>query len=230
MGKRKEIPNGTKFGDLVVIGVGEDYIQPSNGNHHSTSICQCKCGNIKTIPNNDLRKGRIKSCGCMSNEYQRISHTKHGEKYTRLYHIWNSMKKRCLCSTSDNYEYYGGRGISLCDEWLDYIEFSKWAKSNGYKDNLTIDRINVDGNYCPENCRWVTMAEQNDNKTTTIYLTSNNETYTLSQWSKILNIPYSTLRRRYCFLGWSAEKTLTTPIDVSKRNHRYDKHLKEKKE
>lgn len=229
MGKRKPIPNGTRFGSLVVIGVGDDYIQPSNGCHHSTSICLCDCGNVKTIPNGDLKKGHYLSCGCMQLELNRQAKIKHGEKYTRLYHIWNTMKQRCNCPTSAKYSSYGARGISVCEEWMEYENFANWAKNNGYSDNLTIERIDVNGNYCPENCKWATVQEQNNNKTNTIRLTYNGETHTLSQWANIVGISYVTLRRRYCVLGWDERNTLTKPVDISKINHRYKKQTKEEK-
>lgn len=228
MGRRRPILNGTRFGSLVVVGVGEDYIQPSNGSHHSTSICVCDCGNTKTVPNRDLRKGGILSCGCMRIERLRQAAIKHGEKYTRLYQIWNTMKGRCNCPTNHAYEYYGGRGIRICEEWSDYENFSNWAKSSGYADNLTIERIDVNGNYCPENCKWATVQEQNDNKTNSCRLTYDGETHTLKEWSKITGISYDTLSRRYNILGWSIENVLTKPVDKSKRNHRWDN--KEKKD
>lgn len=223
MSKKKIIPVGTRFGSLVVIGVGEDYIQPSNNSHHSTSICLCDCGNTKTITNSDLKKGHCLSCGCMKKEYIRKANIKHGEKGTRLYNIWQSMKQRCLLPTNANYKYYGQRGICVCSEWLDYINFAQWARNNGYQDDLTIERIDVDGNYCPENCKWATIQEQNNNKTTTHNISYNGETHTLKQWSKILNISYSTLERRLHILGWSVEDALTKPVDTSKRNHKYNK-------
>lgn len=127
--------------------------------------CLCDCGNITISDGYQLRRGITKSCGC----YQRTNagdvHRKHGYCGTRLYRIYYKMKERCYRPENDNFKYYGGRGIKICDEWLqNFSSFADWAVSNGYADNLTIDRKDNEKGYSPDNCRWVTMAEQQRNK------------------------------------------------------------------
>lgn len=139
------------------------------------------------------------------------NHLKHGMGNTRLYHIWKSMKQRCNNPKCINYHNYGGKGITVCDEWDDFIQFKDWAMKAGYKDNLTIDRIESSGNYCPDNCRWVTYKIQNNNKNNNIMIEYNGEVHTISEWSNIIGIKMQTLWRRLKS-GWSIEKALTTPL------------------
>lgn len=134
---------------------------------------------------------------------------KHGESHTsRLYGIWTSMKKRCHKSYDPSYARYGARGIRVCDEWFDdYIAFRDWALANGYKDGLTIDRIDVNGNYEPDNCRWATNREQCNNRRNNVRLEYNGETHTMAEWSRILNVPVATIKARKR-KGWSTEEIL----------------------
>lgn len=148
-----------KFGRLTVL-----YRTEPDKSGRCYWFCECECGNTTRVVANSLRKGLTKSCGCLRKEVCKETHTKHGEHGTRLYTIWQDMLLRCNYSGATGYEYYGGRGIKVCDEWSkDYIPFRDWAKANGYKDYLTLDRINNDGNYEPSNCRWATYKEQNNN-------------------------------------------------------------------
>lgn len=123
------------------------------------------------------------------------------------YDTYRSMMDRCYRETAKNYQYYGGRGIEVCDEWHDIINFEKWTLENGYKKGLSLERINANGNYCPENCKWATMKEQANNRRNTIYLDYNGETHSLSEWAELLDINQSTLRNRI-FRGWPVEKAL----------------------
>lgn len=149
---------GKRFGDLVVIAES-----PERKNSQKCWICQCDCGNTTPpILSGNLRAGHTTSCGCRK--------TKHGKYKSRLYSVWHGMKKRCYCKTDKAYCNYGGRGISVCEEWKnDYLSFEKWAFRNGYDENAkqgecTLDRIDVNGNYEPTNCRWVSMKVQQNNR------------------------------------------------------------------
>lgn len=130
--------------------------------------CKCDCGNTLDIRMPSLVIGRTKSCGCSKGEFIRKTNTKHGLKYTRPYSILSGMKRRCYKNNFDDFKHYGGRGITVCEQWTNkkygYLNFYIWAMNNGYKDNLSIDRINNDGNYEPDNCKWATDIEQNNRR------------------------------------------------------------------
>jgi hypothetical protein len=135
------------------------------------------------------------------------NHRTHGMRYTRIYNIWRSMRQRCSNSNCIRYSRYGGRGITVCDEWNDFNCFYKWAIATGYKDDLTIDRINTDGNYEPSNCRWATYKEQANNIKTNRLITYDGETKTMTQWAEAIGIKPATLWARLN-RGWSIEQAL----------------------
>lgn len=138
---------------------------------------------------------------------------KHGLCETRLYSIWTNMKSRCNNPNHPDYHNYGGRGVQVCKEWEDnFYCFYQWAMSNGYADSLTIDREDNDGNYCPENCRWVSKVIQANNKRNNPMFEYKGDTHTLKEWSRILSIPYMTLRKRILSLNWSISKAFETPV------------------
>ena len=174
------------------------------------SLFRCECGNIKMINIHNVEYGRVKSCGCL---FKEGNNKKHGDKNERLYHIWKSMRERCNTPSCRSYYNYGGRGIGICSEWDDYLNFKNWAINNGYSKDLTIDRINVDGNYEPSNCRWVTMKQQGNNKRTNVFLTYNGKTMTMTQWAEEIGIDHRVLWSRLNS-GWSVEKALTQPIVI----------------
>lgn len=134
----------------------------------------------------------------------------HGHKNDRLYNIWARMKQRCENPKLYGYKDYGGRGITVCAEWHEFTPFYDWAMTHGYKENLTIDRIDLNGNYEPSNCRWVTMKVQANNKRRNHLITLNGETHTISEWARITGINKSTIRNRIVLYGWNIEKALTT--------------------
>ncbi len=141
---------------------------------------------------------------------------KHGLSYIPLYGVWSNMKQRCLCPTYKDYRHYGGRGIKIHPEWLDIVKFVEWAFLSGYKQGLTLERKNNDGDYAPDNCRWATMAEQNSNTRKNRFFTMNGETLTVSQWARKFNMNMLTLVYRLnC--GWSIEQALMTPVKRHQR-------------
>ena len=203
---------GRRFGNLVVLNSVPNEIK-TDKQGTTYWMCRCDCGKEHLANGVSLRRGHTTSCGCKQ------GCLKHGLRYTRLYHIWDAMVGRCFRKSHVGYTYYGGRGITLCDEWLGengFINFYNWAMGNGYQDNLTIDRIDVNGNYEPSNCRWTTMKEQSNNKRNNRYLTFNNKTQSMKKWSEELHITYQTISARLDRLGWSVEKTLSTPIQNKK--------------
>ncbi len=214
---------GMRFGRLVVVK--EVVPIESIGEKRKAYLCRCDCGKSKVIRATSLPvKNGTKSCGCLIKE----THTKYNsipeKTQNRLYWVWSDIKTRCYNKNSVRYKDYGGRGIKICDEWLDFQNFYEWAMTNGYKEEmlpsgrnrLTIDRIDVNGNYCPENCRWVTQKEQTNNTRVNHYLEFNGKKQTLSEWGEEVGISVSTLAQRINHLGWSIERALTTPTGNKK--------------
>lgn len=177
---------------------------------------KCDCGKTKITKIYPVKMGRVKSCGCLHMERCRAgtNRLKHGDarkgKVTKLHKIWRKMIGRCCCKTDAAYSAYGGRGIKLCKEWLnDYVNFREWANNNGYAEGLTIERIDNDKGYCPNNCRFATRKEQARNRRTSNKVTYRGQTKCLSEWAEELNISEYTLWQRLNKLGWSVERALT---------------------
>lgn len=198
--RNKDI-TGQKFGRLTAIKL--HHMEPrKNGKVRPCWLFKCDCGKTVVARKENVMNGHTSSCGCLHKE----SITRHGFSNTRLFDILHGMKQRCFNKKLKCYKNYGGRGITLCDDWLSNPDsFYKWAIKSGYKDNLTIDRIDNNGNYCPENCRWVTRLEQNRNLRKNRLITYKGETRCLSEWASLYHLQKSTLKGRLD-RGWSVEE------------------------
>lgn len=202
---------GQKFGNWTVLSFSHKE-RVSSKEYKNYYICKCKCGTIRKVMRSNLLKGISTSCGCLQRKKTSEHNATHGQSSKRIYAIWQNMKERCYRTKRHNYSNYGGRGIAVCDEWKnDFQAFYDWAMANGYKEDLTIDRINVNGNYEPNNCRWVTQEIQRLNKTTTKYITYKNETKPLMVWCQELGLNYHKIIERLNKLGWSTERAFETP-------------------
>lgn len=182
---------GRKFGRLRIIAF--DHMDK---NSNSYWLCECECGNTSIVRRGHLLSGGTVSCGCKVIDFNKKNHTTHGMTNESIYKSWYSMKHRCNNPNAANYAGYGGRGITVCDEWDDFDNFYEWSMSHGYAPGLSIDRINNNGNYSPENCRWTTSSEQANNKRDTIFVTYNGQTHSIAEWARLFNVVYSTLSRR----------------------------------
>lgn len=183
---------GQKFGRLTVIEFN------SIKNRASYWKCKCDCGTEIITSGNNLRTGHTKSCGCIQKEFTRSINLSHNLSRTKLYNVWTGMKMRCYNPQNRSYPRYGGRGIKVCDEWLnDFKSFYEWAMNNGYADNLSIDRIEVSKGYFPENCRWADSKTQNRNKSNNIIIEYQGENITLAELSIKTGINLVTLYNRY---------------------------------
>lgn len=167
-------------------------------------LCQCDCGNETIVSKKNLTTLHVKSCGCLKHIAYNYSHKLTN---TRIHDIWTGIKNRCFDEASRSYKNYGKRGITVCNEWLTFENFYNWAKQNGYNDTLTIDRIDVNGNYEPSNCRWTTYKVQARNTRKNKYITYKGETHCISEWAEIYNINYIKLYKRLK-RGWSFEKSI----------------------
>jgi hypothetical protein len=191
----KDLTN-QKFGKLTALElIGK---QSKEGCH--IWKCICDCGNIKEIPSTSLTSLNTKSCGCLR--------PPHGKSYTKVYRIWHLMVDRCKNPNIPIYEHYGARGIQVCERWLDFRNF--YEDMGDPPEELTLDRIDVNGNYEPSNCRWATWHEQANNRRNNIHITYEGVTQTLTQWAKELNIPYYIIHNRHR-AGWSIERIISTP-------------------
>jgi hypothetical protein len=190
MPKRIEVKPGDKYNRWTVI---KEHTKSSKKVKY---LCQCDCGKIKAVESYCLRSGNSKSCGCLSSEITSNRNLTHGLSNHRLYHVWSRMHFRCTNPNDIGYKNYGGRGISVCKEWKEFLPFYEWAMANGYEKNLSIDRINNDGNYEPSNCRWATRKIQNNNTRKSVHITFNGQTKSLTEWAKELNITSPALANR----------------------------------
>lgn len=181
---------GQRFGKLIVVKkVGTKRVGIAQ-KPKSLWLCKCDCGNEKVVLRSSLITGNTKSCGCLELETKRAIHLKHGMAKTRLWNIWINMKSRCESTKNKDYKYYGGRGITVCEEWKAFESFMNWSFKNGYKDELTLDRIDNDAGYEPNNCRWATRKEQTRNRDITLKAEYNGENIPLGEIAELESIPY----------------------------------------
>ncbi len=225
MGKRAEIIPGERFGNLVVLeGAGV------NERGYTLVKCLCDCGNLTIKNYSELKRkvGGTKTCGDHTKTIyhtaipnRRIIDVREDGKYERLYSIFNNMKSRCYRTNAKDYARYGGKGIRICDEWRNsFATFKAWALSHGYRDDLTIDRIDFNKDYCPENCRWITPQEQAKNTSRNVYITYKGETHTLTDWQRITGIDQRKISRRL-------KRGL--PLDIVFSPYKLDRYGNEKK-
>ena len=190
---------GERFGRLVVIGVSRRVKGGKRERYYWK--CKCDCGRIKEVRTDCLTGGLVQSCGCLKKEQNRINLTKfhrHKLSHTKLWDTYYSMKSRCYDPADKRYKDYGGRGIKVCEEWKNsFDEFANWAVSHGFDKNLQIDRINNNGDYSPENCRWVTQKENCRNRRSNVLIEYNGKMITLVEFSEIMNIPYKVAYSKY---------------------------------
>lgn len=204
MGKFKDLSE-KKFSRLTVVGMNTD--NKCNKNNVMWD-CVCECGGKTITSSYSLNSGHTKSCGCLQIE----SATKHGMYKTQLYSLWFHIKERCTSENCNNFHRYGGRGIKMCDEWInDPLEFIKWCKNNGYKKGLQIDRIDNDGNYEPSNCRFVKAKINARNRSNNHIIKYNGKEMCISEWAEYLGISNQTILSRIR-AGHTPEKALSTEI------------------
>lgn len=216
----KEIKIGYKFDRLTVV---EDCgVQIVSKKKQRVWKCKCVCGNIVFVTTSKLNNGSKRSCGCLMIESLGIGSFKHGKSHSKEFNTWMGIKQRCCNSNYHSYKNYGGRGIKVCDRWLQSFE-NFYADMGEAPIGFSIDRIDVNGNYCPENCRWVDSKTQQYNKRNTFKITFNNVTETLSYWSEKTGIRAKTIHARIHDLKWSVERALTTPTMI---HHYAKKHKK----
>ena len=214
MGKVKDL-TGQKFGRLTVIkqsGFGD---KNKHGSRYAKWLCKCDCGNYCERTTDILKKSRNDhSCGCLAKEHlddMAKANTTHGMTGSRLYGCYKGMMSRCYRPKDIHYNAYGKRGITVCKEWKNKPKaFIEWALANGYSDDLTIERIDVNGNYEPSNCTWIPMSEQYDNKRQNVTIEWNGERHNATYWSRVFGIPATTIRWRYKH-GWSIERIFGLP-------------------
>ena len=182
-------------------------------------LCKCNCGNTIKSKGHLLKRGAVKSCGCLRVDIGKVKNRTHGLSTTRLYQTWKDMISRCHNPVDTGYEKYGGAGIEVCDEWRnDILAFQRWALENGYKEGLTIDRKDNGKGYTPDNCRWATMKEQGNNQRRNVVIDVNGIKKTLAQWADETGINYATLWRRKS-VGDTGEHLLR-PVDKKYSHNR----------
>jgi hypothetical protein len=202
---------GMRFGKLTVLDRAQN-----DKRGQSMWNCLCDCGKATVVNGYYLTTEHTRSCGCVKKSMGGRNKT-HGQSNTALYRVWSTMKRRCHAPTNQKYKNYGARGIKVCAEWKkDFSEFYRWATKNGFQRGLTIDRIDVNGDYCPENCKWSTLIEQAQNKTNNRNIEFCGKTMSISSWERETGICRKTISDRL-YKGWSVGEALTKPIKSHKK-------------
>ena len=205
---------GNTYGRLTVIKYSGYSLTPK-GVKRPKWECRCSCGNTIIVCGNDLKSGHTVSCGCYKKEQTSKATITHGQSKTRLYCIWVHMIQRCENPNTERYPHYGGRGITVCEEWHTFESFRDWALSNGYNEKLSIDRKDLNKGYEPLNCKWSTDKEQANNTSRSHFVEYNGEIHTISEWSEITGITRRTLNKRINS-GWDVERALTEMPKIGK--------------
>lgn len=208
--------SGNIYGRLTIIKRANNYVSPS-GNKSAMWVCRCSCGKVVVVRATDLKQKKVFSCGCYKNEQTSKRRRIHGLGRTRICVMWRDMIRRCTNPKVRSYKNYGSRGITVCDEWKNnFLSFYNWAMKNGYDDSLTIDRINTNKGYSPENCRFVSIREQENNKRTNHYVEYSGEKKSIADWSRELKISYVVLLSRIN-RGWETERAFFEPVIQRKK-------------
>lgn len=202
---------GKRYNHLFVI---EKDNTKDNGNTYWK--CKCDCGNFTSVSGKNLKANAVKSCGCLR---KTAPNKTHGLSNTREYRKWVNIKKRCYDPSYAAYKNYGGRGIKMCDQWHNSFEaFYKWIKEHRTSDDQSIDRIDNNGDYSPDNCRMTDAKVQANNRRMCHYYSHDGKTQTLMQWCEELGLDYKRTHNRIFKLGWDFEKAISVPVDINKRN------------
>lgn len=210
---------GRRFGRLTVVGIST---RPDSGKQRGIRwLCKCDCGNEHIVISKNLTSGHVKSCGCLHDDLSAMRITKmnykHGKSKTRLYKIWTDMKKRCNNSNHWAFGDYGGRGIKYAEEWNEFEPFENWSLENGYAEALTLDRIDNNSNYSPNNCRWVDRKVQANNRRNNVRYEYRGETHTLPELSELYGVSIYVLRGRI-YRGWDIARAIETPVREVRRH------------
>jgi hypothetical protein len=209
MRKKRDL-TGKRFGRLSVV------MEDGRSNYGERRWkCSCDCGNVVSVTGKNLVRGASRSCGCLRNERVSEATTTHGMSKTKLYRTWERMRSRCGYQDNPAYNNYGKRGIRVCEEWdNDFLVFYNWAMDNGYSEGLSIDRIDNNGDYEPDNCRWATRKQQMNNTRTNHMITYNGETKTISQWADFFDIDYKLFYNRLSNNNWEIDGELLDARDM----------------
>jgi hypothetical protein len=200
---------GQRFSRLTVLEFSHSWFDKKGRPKKAIWKCLCDCGTIKDVVGGGLTSGKTQSCGCLNRENTSKTFKTHGMTGSKEHAIWKAMRQRCINPNDAGYEKYGGRGIAVCERWMESFE-NFYADMSDKPPGKSLDRIDNEGDYCPENCRWADDIEQANNKRNTVWIPFDGKTLTFTGWSKETGLPRTTIVDRY-YKGWSAEKIVTTP-------------------